>query len=189
MPETLNGHVPDVGQASETPVAKKIAQMCEEMEVLLRQRQEERAAIQARHAQELAAIHQDIDALQATVMALTGTKPKAKPKVKTKQQPGYVGIRRATGTATGFGVTFEVVQIAVDAIRNNELPEKFTQRQLYRHLDWDQSKGSQVIRFLREIGFLRKAGKADNQRAVLWAVMDADAFERARNEVSDATEE
>jgi DNA-binding protein H-NS len=185
MPETLNGHVPDVGQASETPVAKKIAQMCEEMEALLRQRQEERAAIQARHAQELAAIHQDIDALQSTVRALTGTKPKIKAK---KQQPGHIGIRRASGTATGFGITFEVAQVAVDAIKN-ELPEKFTQRQLYRHLDWDQAKTSQAVRFLREIGFLRKAGKADDKRAVLWAVMDADAFERARNEVSNATEE
>lgn len=179
LAEGINGHAPN-------DVRSRIEQTRAEFEALLASKREEKATIQARHEQELAGINDELTILSNTVRALAGKPPK---EPKLKRQPGRVGVPQANGTATGFGVTIEVAAQAADFIRT--LPQPFTQAEFYRGFGIDQGKGSGIIRYLRHIDFLRKAGvRADAKgKPELWAIMDTEAVEKARQAAQEAGEQ
>lgn len=180
-----------------SPIAQRVQGLVAEFSEQLQAKRDERAVITQRHEQELAEVDDDIALLEQTVAGLTGKAvPKKAP--SKKPQPRRVGRVTGAGTATGFGVSLEVAMVAANAIKKmvREKEERgegpaFTQKEFYRYpdIDWDQAKGSQAIRFMRHVGFLRKAGRSDATQAELWAIMDEDAVEAELRKAEQRTEE
>lgn len=195
-----NGAAAEPPEPPESPVAKRIRTLVDEFEAELATRLDERAAITQRHEQELASVDDDIKHIQNAIAGLTGKPAPALKKFagKRKRQPGRVGRVTGAGTATGFGVSLEVALVGAKAllelVKDKEArgePGTFTQKEFYRnpHLDWDQSRGSQAIRYMRNIGFIRKAGRHPETQVELWAIMDAEAMDREAKRVEQRTEE
>ncbi len=187
MSDPMNGLAQALSQTDASEVKKTLATIIAELQAMLVERQDEKATILARHEQELAQVNEDIDLLQGSLAAMKASPLPAKPAPsKKKAQPTRIGIPQANGTATGYGISFELAQEGADFLLANFDGKDFTQRDMYKGLDWDQSKASQCIRFMREVGFVRKAGVA-NRRAVLWRIMDKDALNKAREALASAT--
>lgn len=207
MSEVQPGQSPgsNGNQASESDpplseIAKRVRQHIADFEGELVELRAHRARLVKEHEKALAAIDGDIGICEGAIAGLTGKPaPSLKAiKPKRKNQPRRVGRMTGAGTATGFGVTLEACLVASRALKQMVAerveagePETFTQKEFYRYpaLDWDQSKGSQAIRYMRHIGFLRKAGRSEKTAAELWAIMDADAVEKAISEAERKAEE
>lgn len=140
----------------------------------------------------------NIKKLQSALRHLDPTTevPKAtKPRRTTKNQ-SHVGRPRSNGTATGLGISVEAVKPFVDEIkrvvaersRDGSLAT-FTQKEIYRGIDHDQSKGSAAFKYLRQIEFLRKAGRNPESRAEVWSIMDADAYDAVLTGLASAAQE
>lgn len=182
-----------------SPVAQRIREHIADFERELGSLKDKRATVIQEHEQKLAAIDGDIHMVEGAIAGLTG---KPAPALKTfkpkrKAQPRRVGRVTGAGTATGFGVSLEACLVASRALKAmiaekvaKGEPETFTQKEFYRHpsLDWDQGKGSAAIRYMRHIGFLRKAGRSNDTGVELWAIMDADAIEKEVRKAEAATE-
>lgn len=114
--------------------------------------------------------------------------------LRGKKQPSHIGVTRASGTATGFGISLESAGQAADFIRKmvkdrreKGEDETFTQKDAYKVMDWDQSKGSQAFRYLAHIGFLTEAGRSSHTRAVMWRIMNDAAIDKAFEESEKKT--
>lgn len=194
-----NGAAPEPTASPLSSVAKRIQTLVEEFETELAAKLDERAAIAQRHEQELAGVEDDIKHIQNAIAGLTGKPaPALKKLAKRKTQPRRIGRSTGAGTATGFGVSLEAVLVAGNALKEmvaekeaSGEPPTFTQKELYRYpaLDWDQSKGSQAIRYMRSIGFIRRAGRHPSTQAELWAIMDPDALDHQAKLAAERTEE
>lgn len=194
-----NGHDDGAQPADEPPpsqVAQRVQKLIREFQDELREVTAQRVTVVQRHGKELAAIDNDIKLIESTIAGLTGRPAPAMKQFKKKPQPRRVGRSTATGTATGFGISLEaayvaskaIIRMVAERVERGE-PETFTQKEFYKHLDWDQSKASQAVRFFRDIEFLRKAGRREDTGAELWAVMDAEAVERQVRMAEQRTEE
>lgn len=193
------GHDDELPRPALSPVEQRVQSLVEDFQKELGDKRDERATIVQRHEQELAGVDRDIKVLSDAIAGLTGKPaPALKAIAKRKRQPGRVGRVTGAGTATGFGVSLEAALVGSRALKKmiedkvaaGEEPT-FTQKEFYRYegLDWDQSKGSQAVRFFRQINFLRKAGRSNETGAELWAIMDADAVEREVELAEKRTEE
>jgi hypothetical protein len=109
---------------------------------------------------------------------------------KPSAAPAHVGITRANGTATGFGISVEACGRFVDEIRKQTKTSKFfTQKAIYKAIDEDQTKASSAFRWLRAIGFLARAGRDPESRRERWKVLDDTAYDKAVKAATEATEE
>lgn len=143
-----------------------------------------RAELDAERMELERSYHEQKNALDAHIKKITGAISALEPPApkRKKAQPGHVGEPRANGTATGLGITVEACEPVVTEIlrRREENPEdRFIQKDIYTAIGMDQAKCSAAFRYLREIEFLRAAGKTST-RADMWAVMDPTAYERMR---------
>lgn len=113
--------------------------------------------------------------------------PPPKPK---KKVPTHVGRTRSNGTATGHGISAEAADpFVTEMLRRTDAGEKFfSQRDIYQALGVEQSPASSAFRFLRDIGFLRKAGRFNDddprRRAEAWTVMDRDAYAKFMQQIT-----
>src|SRR3954471_24722272 len=94
-----------------------------------------------------------------------------------------IGVKTSAGTSTGHGITVERCRAFVDEIlkqTDGGKSNKFvTQAGVYKAIGADQTKASAAFRYLRQIEFLRKAGRTENGRGDNWAVMDKFAYDKA----------
>lgn len=199
--QTPNGSGPSDGPEPPealSPVAQAVREHIADFEGKLGQLKDERATLVQEHEQKLAAIDSDIVICQNAIAGLTGKPaPALKAMRPRRKQKGRVGRVTGAGTATGFGISLEACLIAsrklkqmVDEKVDRGESATFTQKEFYRHpeVDWDQGKGSAAIRYMRHIGFLRKAGRSNETGVELWAIMDADAIEKAVRKAERETE-
>ncbi len=157
-------------------------------------------AARAAVAAQLDAIDTDLGRMRAVLSAAEAKPARKVSSRKGITMPPRVGTPRAGDwrtTSTGHGVSLglalegaEVIKRLVAERTEAGEPETFTQRDVYRHpeLDWDQTRGSAAFRYWRHIGFIRKAGRVQEpgSTAELWALMDADAIDRAVAEAKAA---
>lgn len=160
-----NGRMPDTIIDTDALVNSTLAPALERAEAKLQEAQDIVKAIEAER-----------NRIRAAIRELTGGKT-ATPKRKANPAP-------PRSDSTGFGIALSVAKVAAAQILTitNDGQDPFTQKDLYKSLDWDQSKGSQAVRYLREIEFLRKVGRDEQTGRELWAVMDADALDRVLEE-------
>lgn len=115
--------------------------------------------------------------------ALDVLDPDSKPKKEKRTGTSHIGRTRSNGTATGYGISVEATGPVVARIK--EVAEAnggfVTQPDIHRPMDLDQAKCSSAFKYLREIGFIGKAGRDKTGRRELWRILDADAFDKALN--------
>ncbi len=153
-----------------------------------------KAHVQAEYDRVMADIDRQLKPVEASIASLSGTaeparatssdkpRPSKKPAAKKRKPPSNVGRTRKNGTATGYGVTWEGIAPVVEQCRLfARRGEHFTQKEVYKALDWDQSRGSAAFKALREIQFLRKAGAKG--RSVAWAILDDDAYDKVMAQI------
>lgn len=189
---------PEPSEPLLSPIAQEVQRHIKDFEAKLGELKDDRAALVSTHEQALAAIDSDIGIVEGAIAGLSGRPAPALKALKPKKrQPRRVGRATSGGTATGFGISLEGAVEAADEIKRlidekvaKGEPATFIQKEFYRrpNLDWDQGKGAAAVRFLREIGFLRRAGRSPNTKADLWAIMDAAAVENAVKEVEAASD-
>jgi hypothetical protein len=165
-----------------------------------------KAHVDVEYRRVMGELEAQLSPLEATLAALNGEreappapqpqKPKKPltPQITLKRKgQSFIGARRSNGTATGFGVTVEEMAVAVAKVEALVAEDDafgkgfFTQKDLYTGLGWDQSKGSQAVRYLHSIGYLRKAGFKN--RRELWAIMEPDAYERVVADIARRQQE
>lgn len=159
---------------------------------------EYRKTITDRHKQELLEIDAQIAKIGNVLRALGEEVPSYVPGKKT-QKPNISGrkmasmilVQRASGTPTGYGISLEAAVEAAEVIKKiSESNEFFTQKEAYREMDWDQSKGSACFRFFESIGFLKPTNRVTpNGRAVMYKIDDFDAIDRVLAESERITTE
>lgn len=169
---------------------------------------EYRNSILKRHREELVDIDRQLEKMVSVLEFLGETNipnptlvtSKGRPTKKKKAFAPWTGVTRAGGTPTGFGITLEScyemaqgILTLVEKKKENGEDPVFTQKDAYRAIDWDQSKGSQAFRYLAHINFLGQTARDSKTRAQLWEVVDASAvdkeFEAADKKTQDWMEE
>lgn len=114
--------------------------------------------------------------------------PVGKPRARKK---GRVGVPRANGTATGFGISVErASDYARKILELTDAGATFvTQRSVYELLGADQTQSAAAFKFLREIEMIGKVGQDPSTRAERWKVLDRNAFDNFAATIGQATEE
>lgn len=103
---------------------------------------------------------------------------------RRRQGTPRVGVTRASGTPTGFGVTVEGCKPYAEKVLEVADRDGFvTQPAVYRALNSDQGTSSAAFKFFRDIGFLRKAGRDKESRREIWRILDRDAYHKALAQV------
>src|SRR4051812_14489187 len=168
--------MPPIPTASD--LQARLAQTREQFAAELQAKERERAELVASTNEALARIDGDLATLRNVVSALEGKQ--AKPSKPKRQSPQQTLTERKN--ATGMGISMPRVQEAVeviDALLEDKGGKTFTQSEFYSRMGWDQGRGSACVRYLRSIGYLRKAGKGGLKgTADLWAIMDREALSR-----------
>lgn len=98
----------------------------------------------------------------------------------------HVGVTRANGTATGFGISVEraidLAEAAISFMEKNKV-EFITQPDLMTALGWDQGKVSSAFRYWRDQGLFRNAGKEKHGRRDRYAIMDKDVLKQVKQQI------
>lgn len=121
---------------------------------------------------QLQEVEGEAERLRNAIGALEGAPP---PKRTTKRK----AIKKENGASTGYGVSLESVRPIHDKILEvvQGGATTFNQKDIYKPMGLDQSRGSSGFQYLRSIGFLRMAGRDIKRKCDLYAIMDEDAFE------------
>lgn len=177
MSTTTNGRAP-------APLTTLTAgDLTDELVVSLRQRLEQGQAHLA-YLQGLADEQRaENQKMRRVIGILDTTPPEDRPRVVKKKQAttSHIGVKRANGTATGFGVSMETGEVYANKIIEiiDGGAEFVTQKEIYAALGHDQGKGSAAFKWLRSIGFLRNAGRDKETRRDRFKIMDREAVAKA----------
>jgi hypothetical protein len=158
-----------------------LASLADQVESRLSAVEQAKAEVTRQYRDIMATLEGEEKPLRDALKGLKGTKPR---KIAT---PSSRPVVTAAGTSTGWGLTYETAEVGVRFLLEHYPEAMFAQKDFYRAIDWDQSKCCQLFKFLRAIGFLRKAGIKDRREQ--WAIMDADAFDASWQRVKAEQEE
>lgn len=178
-------HLDDRLQALVSPLRQELEQAEALKKDLARSHREQQKALVDHQQQEMSAVEATIAKLHGVLKPLDGDKREVRRR-RSSTPTTMIGVPRTNGTATGFGVTIEQVGEFVKWIEQQFAngAEFVFQKDAYVALGADQSKGSGTFRYLRHIGYLRKAGRAPGSTRERWGILDAQAFEQACSEAS-----